>query len=285
MTSSISLHKLPSEVLWTIVSYLSLQDLATARHTCKRIQQFCDHPRNWRAVKLEPPPKSSQASPPSGKNMTLWQLNDLKHLIGPHLAHIESIQIWGVRDNIVLYLLSNCPRLKDLTVCGWMTLSNHAFKLTRKHALRRLELIGASNLPNYAAIDAGVLGQLLTHCPDLSELVLGCQVHIHAKTLIQELRKCSAPLQLRYVTFATRRTWSQRHVAELMRLLPTLERMCLLPAAAKGFDLKNNNKQDVHRLMMMGKHHVALGAESEEEDEEFDMTSDMIIHRCGSLDY
>lgn len=270
------LHSLPPELLWRITAYLSLDDLAVARLVSKQLRHFCDHPSFWREVRLEPPrqPKSTAAT----TTMALWQLSELKRLIEPHVRHIRSVRIWGVRDTIVQYLLEQCPNLTDLTVCGWTTLSSHAFgKLNRTLALRRLELIGAAQQPNFAAIDARQLGRLLHQCPDLSDLMLGCQVHIHARTLLKELKHHPrAGQRLQLLTLATRRTWSHRHVAELLQLCPALECVCLVPAAAKGFDLK---KDDPHHWVK-SKPHVELESATDGEDElAADMVSDMIITR------
>ena len=220
--------------------------------------------------------------------MDLWQLHELERLIAPHVAHIQTIQIWGVRDHIVRYLLTQCTQLLDLTVCGWTTLSNHAFNPKKTMRLRRLELIGAVQQPNYAGIDARVLCQLLRQCPDLQSLALGCQIHIHARTLLKELKKSSTsssppPAQkLTSLTLATRRTWSQRHVAELMERCPALERVYLLPAAAKGFDLKKNHQE---QWSTADKRQVAVGLSSDSEDDHeyphADLIMDMVVLRSN----
>jgi hypothetical protein len=49
-------------------------------------------------------------------------------------------------------------------------------------------LVGAQAQPNYTSMDATTLAHLLMQCP-LKELSLGCQVHIHAQTLLMELNK------------------------------------------------------------------------------------------------
>ncbi|KAG2222250.1 hypothetical protein INT45_010663 [Circinella minor] len=318
---SCSLHNLPSEILWNIISFFSLEQLSHARLVSKKLRHFCDHPSHWKHLRLVPPQQhyqQEQDNPNNKSGIVLWQLNDLERILKPHLNIIRSIQIWGVRDNIVRYLLQHCPHLNDLTICGWTTLSNHAFKIPsssssstpKKLALRRLELIGTDQQPNYAAIDARTLGDLLIQCPNLSELMLGCQVHIHAKTLIKELKKrkqqsnnsnednenylsssSSSPIQLRSLKLATRRTWSQRHVAELLDLCPQLERVCLFLAAAKGLDLKKEKdaRQEMHQLMMSNNNklqEVSLEPNSDGEEGDpndgVDMATDMIILRSTS---
>ncbi|KAI9277166.1 hypothetical protein BDA99DRAFT_555080 [Phascolomyces articulosus] len=312
-TTKTTLQELPPEILWNIVSYFSLEQLSNARLVSLKLRHFCDHPDHWKHVRLVPPQIEQQngsLSSSSSSSISLWQMNDLERILAPHLKLIQSVQIWGVRDNIVRYLLQNCVNLYDLTLCGWTTLSNHAFKIpassttgTSKLALRRLELIGTDQQPNYAAIDARLLGDLLTQCPDLSELMLGCQVHIHAQTLLKELKKRRTsnskssqppmlpPIQLRSLTLATRRTWSQRHVAELLDLCPQLERVCLFLAAAKGFDLKKQKdaRQEVHQLMMSNNNkpqEVSLEPSSDGEEDDYDnnvdMATDMIILRSSS---
>ncbi|KAI9316833.1 hypothetical protein BX666DRAFT_1947391 [Dichotomocladium elegans] len=297
------LTDLPPEILWHIVSHLSLADLAIARLVSRKLRHFCDHPSHWRCLKLQPsssPPSSKTATTPLSSSsssstttayaMSLWQLADLEALIQPHVAHIKSIQIWGVRDNVVRYLLQNCHQLEDLALCGWTTLSNHAFKL-QKHGpsplrLRRLELIGAAEQPNYAAIDARQLAELLAISPNLTELVLGCQIHIHARTFLKELKKraaaAAAPLKLASLTLATRRSWSRRHVAELMDQCSALERVCLLPAAAKGFDLK---KDHTTQWSIANKPQIQVEPSSDVEDDNnndaADMFTDMIVLRSS----
>lgn len=266
-----SLYSLPSEILWHVVSYLNLEDLSIARTTSEKLQQFCDHPSHWRHLRLAPP-----------RNQQLWQLEDLKRLLEPHVQHIRSIEIWGIRDNILRYLLTRCEQLTELTVYGWTTLSNHAFRLpdNNKKSLRRLKLIGQNN---YAALDARVLSQILNQCPDLEDLMLGCQVHIHAKTLLKELkrrRRCGQ--SLRSITLATRRTWSRRYVAELLELCPALERVCLLPTAAAAAAAEQVLKPQVAAALMMMDPRMESEEDDEEEDDDTDVLTDMVVFRSTS---
>ncbi|KAI8393495.1 uncharacterized protein BYT42DRAFT_551208 [Radiomyces spectabilis] len=234
---------LPAEIVWQIISYLSLKDISLLRLSSKRLRTFCDHPAVWRDLQLNPSMLSSAST--CHKTCTLWTLADLQAIVGPHVSHIRSIQIWGVRDSIVRYLLANCLQLQELTLCGWTTLSDHAFK-TADHPLKleRLELIGAANQTNYTSIDASTLGKLLTHCTELSELLLSCQIHIHAQALLKELES-SPPKKLRSLTLATRRTWSSQHITELLALCPAIQQVGLLPAAAAGFNLESEQKLNV----------------------------------------
>ncbi|CDH55142.1 hypothetical protein RO3G_11212 [Lichtheimia corymbifera JMRC:FSU:9682] len=259
----VSLLDLPPEILWHIISSFDHNDLSIVRLSCKKLRHFCDHPSHWRTLSLKPSPTTNSKG---GENsMDLWQLHELERLIGPHVAHIQTIQIWGVRDHVVRYLLTHCTQLLDLTVCGWTTLSNHAFNPKKTMRLRRLELIGAVQQPNYAA--------------------LGCQIHIHARTLLKELKKAptsSSPppaQKLTSLTLATRRTWSQRHVAELMERCPALVRVYLLPAAAKGFDLKKDHQE---QWSMTDKRQVSVEPSSDSEDDhDADLTMDMVVLRSN----
>ncbi|KAI9033950.1 hypothetical protein CLU79DRAFT_726404 [Phycomyces nitens] len=227
------LLSLPSEVLWQIVSFMEITDLAVLRLVSTKLRTYCDHPSHWKNLQLLP-------SPSSTPGIALWNLSDLKDLIGPHVTHIHSIKIWGVRDTVVRFLITECTRLQELTLCGWATLSDHAFRFPANGhlGLRRLEFVGATQQSNYTALGASTLGRILTNCPDLSELLLGCQVHIHAQTLIEELKKSShPPPSLRSLTLATHRTWAAPHITNLFDLCPLLEQIGLLPAAASGCDV------------------------------------------------
>ncbi|CAO3600633.1 unnamed protein product [Absidia cylindrospora] len=186
------LSNLPSETLWQILSYLNVHDLSCMRMSSKKMALFADHPSHWRHLDLAPLTRPCTENDQNGMSifpLQLWNLKDLQRLIGPHRRMIESIQIWGVRDNIVRYILSHCVNLTDLTLNGWSTLSEHAFKHIHPHLkLHRLMLVGAQAQPNYTSMDATTLAHLLMQCP-LKELSLGCQVHIHAQTLLMELNK------------------------------------------------------------------------------------------------
>ncbi|KAL0092377.1 hypothetical protein J3Q64DRAFT_1718752 [Phycomyces blakesleeanus] len=261
------LLSLPSEVLWQIVSFLDITDLSVLRFVSTKLRTYADHPSHWKDLQLRPPPSSTAG-------ISLWNLNDLKDLIGPHASHTRSIKIWGVRDTVVRFLITRCTHLQELTICGWATLSDHAFRFPATNStggtsgtsgtsgghlagLRRLEFVGATQQSNYTALGANTLGRILTNCPDLSELLLGCQVHIHAQTLIEELKKSSRPpLSLRSLTLATHRTWSAPHITHLFDLCPSLEQIGLLPAAASGCDVGKDSSSvqrwlaDTHSLKL-----------------------------------
>lgn len=174
---------LPTELLRQILTWSSVHDLSSIRMTSKRLALLADHPSHWRHLQLTAPSNNSSST------SNLWKLEDLQLLIGPHRQLIESIHIEGVRDNVVRYILSHCVNLTDLTLYGWVTLSDHAFKSARlAPKLQRLILKGTSDQINYTALDATTLASLLIQCP-LREVSLDGQVHIHAQTLLTELRK------------------------------------------------------------------------------------------------
>ncbi|KAI8344415.1 hypothetical protein BC941DRAFT_408576 [Chlamydoabsidia padenii] len=250
------LTSLPSETLWQVLTYLTVHDLSRIRLASKKLSVFADHPSHWRHLHLTPPPPSPssplplssttcQRSKDMTSTLTLWNLKDLQQVIGPHRNMIKSIQIYGVRDNIVRYILQHCVNLTDLTLCGWATLSDHAFKYIHPtNKLNRLMLVGAQEQPNYTAMDATTLAHLILQCP-LKELSLACQVHIHAHTLLFELgqRRHVSPIQLEKLTLATRRTWLNEHVSTLFDTCPSLHHLSLFPAAAAGgFDLTRTKK-------------------------------------------
>ncbi|KAI8333564.1 hypothetical protein BC941DRAFT_357733 [Chlamydoabsidia padenii] len=265
------LSSLPTEILRQVLTHLTIHDLSCIRLASKKLALLADHPSLWRHVQLLPVGWST---------IHLWQLDDLRRILTPHLQLIQSIQIWGVRDNIVRYILAHCVNLTDLTLCGWVTLSNHAFKgATVNKRLRRLVLVGAPNQPNYTALDATTLASLLFQHP-LQELSLGCQVHIHADTFLTELdrrtRQSSsksnyptvpfnrARCSLQQLTLATRRTWSIEHVKALFDTCPCLRLVGLCPTAANGFDLTQGKTMDQQQPC-------------------HDSNGDMIIHRSDEI--
>ncbi|CEP09347.1 hypothetical protein [Parasitella parasitica] len=233
------LDTLPTELLFNIASHLSCQDLSSLRLTCKFMRTFCDQPMNWKSIDLQP-----------SALQELWKLTELKDAIDPHLLHIHSIRIWGVRDNIVQYLLSQCPNLQHLTICGWTTLSDHCLRLFPSQSLKikTLELIGSSQQTNFVSVDAYTLGNLLIQSPEMTNLVLGCEIHIHAETLITELEKkrpTSNDLQL--LMLASRKTWLNEHVLRLINIYPKIKKIYLLPKTSIHFDSIQNN--DIEALL------------------------------------
>lgn len=229
------LEELPPELMLNITSFITCRDLSSLRLVSKLMRTFCDHPMNWKSIRLDTEFKNP---------VSLWQLADLKSIISPHVSHIQSIYIWGVRDSIIYYILSQCKNLQHLTICGWTTLSDHCLRLQPAQSLKikTLELIGSPQQTNYISVDAYTLGNLMIQSPNMTNLVFGCEIHIHAETFIAELEKAAntnpSEAHLQSFQLATRRTWLKDHVIRLINLYPTIQKIYLLPAAAIGFDLK-----------------------------------------------
>lgn len=232
------LEELPPELMLNITSSVSCRDMSSLRLVSKTMRTFCDHPMNWKSIYLDPKFENPNS---------LWQLADLKSIISPHVSHVQSIHIRGVRDNIIYYILSQCCNLQHLTIYGWTTLSDHCLRLRPAQSLKikTLELIGSPQQTNYISVDAYTLGNLMIQSPDMTNLVFGCEIHIHAETFIAELEKAAnsntSEAHLQSFQLATRRTWLNEHVIRLINLYPTIQKIYLLPAAAIGFDLKNGH--------------------------------------------
>lgn len=232
------LEELPPELMLNITSSVSCRDMSSLRLVSKTMRTFCDHPMNWKSIHLDPKFENPNS---------LWQLADLKSIISPHVSHVQSIHIRGVRDNIIYYILSQCYNLQHLTIYGWTTLSDHCLRLRPAQSLKikTLELIGSPQQTNYISVDAYTLGNLMIQSPNMTNLVFGCEIHIHAETFIAELEKAAnsntSEAHLQSFQLATRRTWLNEHVIRLINLYPTIQKIYLLPAAAIGFDLKNGH--------------------------------------------
>lgn len=261
---STSFFSLPPEIIWSTVSLLKPVDLFNTRLVCKKLKTYCDCPVNWKHILLEPPLPENNTGTLNGLSqkdesninikeeiIPLWNILDLKKILEPHLLFIQAIKIWGVRDNIIRYLILNCPHLTDLTILGWSTLSDHALRIPAQsnHALplRRLRLIGYKK-SNFTSVDAITFGNLIARCPHLEELsVICCQVHIQAESLIdsfdstQQRQQTNVPSHdvssLRSLTVATKRTWSKQHVTRLFQLCSNLSFLALVP------DSKQINEQ------------------------------------------
>ncbi|KAI8981846.1 hypothetical protein BDF20DRAFT_800998, partial [Mycotypha africana] len=228
------LFTLPAELIWKIFNNLSQVDLSIARLVSKTFLKYSDDPSMWRHIHLK---KSIHLSKEDERQKVLWKLTELVPILQPHLSLIRSISICGVRDNIVQYLLLNCPNLEELTIDGWTTLSEHAFDLTKKLErryypslpLRKLKLLSVRG-NYYTSLDAAAFGRLMHHCPHLEELsIVGCQIHLHADYLLRSITKETVPQtftnSLRYITLATKRTWSTHHI---IRLFQICSRLCWL---------------------------------------------------------
>ncbi|CAO3627756.1 unnamed protein product [Mucor hiemalis] len=251
-----TLCTLPSEIIWNIVSLLSPLDLSHMRMVCKQILYYCDHPSNWRNIHLLQPftlTRESISRLPSSfdiqeiysnvnsKCLYLWNLPELKTILEPHLLIIQKIEIWGVRDNIIRYLILNCPNLQELKISGWNTLSDHALRVPAQQlCLRKLKLVGQTK-SNFTSVDANTFGNFIARCPLLEELsIVRCQIHIQADSLIdsfdsqtpsqeQHTQAPSSPSSLRSLTVGTKRTWSGQHVKRLFQVCSKLCFLALVP--------------------------------------------------------
>ncbi|KAI9244504.1 hypothetical protein BY458DRAFT_529618 [Sporodiniella umbellata] len=237
---------LPPEVLLRITFFLTCRELSCLRYVCRQLQIYCDAPSNWKCVDLRPLKR-------------LWQLNELRELIGPHRRDIRTIRIEGVRDNVVQYILNHCLGLKHLVVYGRLTLSDHSLRLSPNQSLglRSIQFIGTAN--STLLVDASTLARFIKQAPELDSLVFGCQAHVHADTFIAELEKIKKSRSpLRSVTLATKQTWNKGHIARFVDLYPTLEHVQLTPEAAKGFEdldsfrrwFKQRNPQKTDRSLV-----------------------------------
>lgn len=230
MTDYISI--IPNEILYKVLSGLSPFDLSRVRNVSKKFRYMSDHPAHWKSIILDP--KDDRRHDAS---LFLWNQKDLKNILHPHLAIIEKIHICGVRDNVIQYLLLECSNLRELTICGWLTLSEHSFRipLEKKKTpllLRSLRLIGdTQQLTNFISLDSTTLGQLITKCPYLEELSVNCEVHFQAEGLLKSL-KMATSLALKTLVIATKRTWASQHITELFEYCKHLEFLGLMPDGA-----------------------------------------------------
>ncbi|KAG2202978.1 hypothetical protein INT46_009095 [Mucor plumbeus] len=266
-TSSNLFDLLPTEIIWKIMQALDPIDLSATRCINKKFRTFSDNAVLWRNIQLKPKRSSSNCD-----NLPLWNLADLKAVLQLHLSHIQTIKIWGVRDNIVQYILLNCINLQDLTISGWSTLSDHAFRITTEaHChqitkpatlnLRRLRLIGQQK-SNYTSLDATTFGKLINQCPHLEEItVVSCQIYLQAECLLQmvdQQEKEAAismqqhyhhqpPSSLKSLVIATKRTWSNYHVTRLFQLCPNLRFLGLVPDSIEIVEYKgiNQNNEEI----------------------------------------
>ncbi|CAO3659045.1 unnamed protein product [Rhizopus stolonifer] len=220
-----NLIQLPNEILFTIISLLSPLDIPRVRDVCRKTRNMCNKPYYWRNLVLDV----------SKDERSLWNLKELKDILDPHRQWIESVHIRGVRDSIMQYLLLECPELKELTVCGWATLSDHSFGLEKKKGIfkiQRLKLVGDSEQKsNFISLDSVTLGQWIGQCPYLEELSINCKVHLYAEDLVRSIQTVS-PLALKSIVIATKNTWSSQHVAQLFRHCAQLQFLRLIPDSA-----------------------------------------------------
>jgi hypothetical protein len=237
------LTELPTEIILNILQYLSTVDLARVRLVSKKLRKICDYPICWKQVVLKKVDQESDRE----KNETalsLWKLEELKEVIEPHLFFIESLCIWGVHDNIVQYLVLNCPTLKELTLYGWFTLSGHSLKIPEGKTLplQKLRLVSSpKSQSNFTSLDASALGKFISQCPNLMHILLACQIHFQADTLLQSFAsKPSRSLESLVVT--AKRYWSSEHVTKVFEYCPALSFFGLVPDLT--FEINNEDSED-----------------------------------------
>ncbi|KAI9266336.1 hypothetical protein EDC94DRAFT_603453 [Helicostylum pulchrum] len=226
--SSCHLFSLPSEMIWKVIKLLDPMDLSNTRQSCKRLCGYCDHPSNWASLTLVPSPASSGA-------LDLWSLSTLQLILQPHLPLIKTIKIWGVRDSIIRYLLTSCRDLENLTICSWITLSDHAFskQLSIPLSLRTLRLNGQQH---FTSLDASTFAKLISNCPKLEEVyVTSCKIHIQAEALLDGVSLGGE--SLKSLVVATKRTWSSQHVTRLFQVCSSLKYLALLSGSSDTVDL------------------------------------------------
>lgn len=229
---SLNFTHLPNEILFNIIDLLSPLDLSQTRNVCQKLGDMCSQPCYWRHIVLEAKPTNRT------DQLQLWTLKELKEILDPHKHFIETIHIRGVRDNIMQYIFLECTQLRELTVCGWLTLSEHAFKMpkNRTSSLRRLCLIGDTNQQtNFLSLDSVTLGQLIAQS-ELQELSVACQAHFQAEGLIQSLEAVTT-CSLQSLIISTKKTWCSQHITQLFEHCPKLKFLGLVPDGAHlGYD-------------------------------------------------
>ncbi|KAI9497324.1 hypothetical protein BDB00DRAFT_805999 [Zychaea mexicana] len=215
------LERLPSEILWHIFSFASPRERCAARTVSRQLYRICSHPKFWQSVALT--------------HASLWQLDELRHILTPHLQHIRSLSVQGVRDETLRFLLNHCPNLQELSVHRWRTLSDHALQLDKEHLGLRSFALHGDNTP-YTAIDANSLAQLLLRLPNLQILAMVAHAHVHIPTLLKAIQK-KPPLALRAITLPVYHheqqydgvAISSQYGEQLLETCPRLEQVFFVP--------------------------------------------------------
>lgn len=257
------IDKLPPEIVDIVIAKISINDLRFLRLVSQKLRIYCDHPIHWRSISLKPPSDNNDVK------TTLWKLEELKKIIDPHASLIESIRIWGVRDNIVNYLLSSCPNLQHLTICGWTTLSDHCLGLlpTQSLKIKTLELISTSQETNFVSIDALALGKLLDRSPDMNSLVLGCENQVNAESLVAELernRQVGSNLQ-RFMFTSHMTNHLHNHISRLKRIYPHVQEITIRPRLLEGLDLDKEHFSHWVIRKLKESHNIARFTAEEDE--------------------
>ncbi|KAI8890808.1 hypothetical protein K501DRAFT_141054, partial [Backusella circina FSU 941] len=224
------LTELPIEIILIILQNLSTIDITRLRLVSKGLCTICDYPIHWKRLILRKPDQENGWEKNEAA-LSLWELRELKEIIEPHLCFIESLYVWGVRDNIVQYLVLNCPTLKELTIYGWFTLSDHSLKVPEGKilSLQKLRLVSSpKSLSNFTSLDASTLGKFISQCPNLTDLLLVCQINFQADALLQSFSS-KPSLSLESLVVTTKRCWSSHHVTRVFEYCPALSLLGLVP--------------------------------------------------------
>ncbi|KAI8885530.1 hypothetical protein K501DRAFT_270632 [Backusella circina FSU 941] len=218
------LDKLPNEILHSIVSNVSYQEMNELRQTSRLLRKFCDCSIYWKNLELVL------------KENKFWKLSFLNSILSPHIGDVKSIEIRGVHDSVIRYLLLKCINLQYLTIHGWNTLSDHSLRLYSQQntSLVKFSLFGTPNKSNYISVNADTLGKLMIQSPNITHILILCQIHIHAESLISLLEGANKLLALESFTIASSRTWHKEHIIRLNYICPNIQRVCLLPGAANA---------------------------------------------------
>ncbi|KAI9261171.1 hypothetical protein BY458DRAFT_491595 [Sporodiniella umbellata] len=223
-------------------SFLSPLDISRLRNISAKAKLICDMPYFWRNIVLKIE---------GTDQMVLWNLHELKQILDPHLSYIETVCIRGVRDSIMQYIMFECPELKELVVCGWLSLSEHSFYIPPERkspfTIKKLKLLGDSRQQStFISLDSLTLGQWIGYCPYLEELSINCKAHFYAEDLVSSIRRVS-PIALRSIAIATKTTWCSQHVTRLFQYCAQLQFLGLIPDSAS---LEYQNKKDLLELSL-----------------------------------
>ncbi|KAG2225441.1 hypothetical protein INT45_010077 [Circinella minor] len=234
-------ERLPFELLWHIFSFASPRERCVARQVSRQLRALCSHPIFWETIDLT--------------HKSLWQLDELQNILTPHLEHIRSIFIQGVRDDSIRYLLNYCPNLEELSVRRWKTLSDHALKC-KEHKKLRIFALHGDGTP-YTAIDANSLSRLVLRLPSLQNLSLIAHAHIHIPTLLKTIKK-NPPQQLQSITLPIYHhdqqydgmAVSSDYAEQLLRTCPQLEQIFFVPNIGMGFNNIDTNNNKLRPLLV-----------------------------------
>ncbi|KAI8971387.1 hypothetical protein BDB01DRAFT_485619 [Pilobolus umbonatus] len=219
------------EITFQIYSYISTYDIVHLGLASKRLRMLTDHPYSWRDCDLT-------ISRPEN---ALWTRAEIKSLIEPYAHLIYYMRISGVRDSVLQFILSHCDNLRKLTICGWVTLSDHSFTLppTTILSLRTLIFIESPSLPNFITMEAKSMAKLLKHSPHLTQLLLGCDTQFKANTFLTEIENVLPESPLENFAFATKTEWLEEHLQRFQNTFTSLQSMCISHDILTEMDKEN----------------------------------------------